>query len=39
VVGGVTGITMTVLGAIAIKPPKRFLTRRVQAEPAEQIAA
>jgi MFS family permease len=39
VVGGVTGITMTVLGALAIKPPKRFLTRRVHAEPAEQIAA
>jgi MFS family permease len=38
-VGGVTGIGMTVLGALAIKPPKRFTPRRVQAEPAEQIAA
>jgi MFS family permease len=38
-VGGVSGITMTVLGALAIKPPKRFTPRRVQAEPAEQIAA
>ena len=38
-VGGASGITMTVLGALAIKPPKRFTPRRVQAEPAEQIAA
>ncbi|MFL5962784.1 MAG: MFS transporter [Gaiellaceae bacterium] len=38
-VGGVTGLAMTVLGALAIKPPKRFTPRRVQAEPAEQIAA
>ena len=38
-VGGVSGLTMTVLGALAIKPPKRFTPRRVQAEPAEQIAA
>jgi MFS family permease len=38
-VGGVSGILMTVLGALAIKPPKRFLQRQVQAEPAEQIAA
>jgi MFS family permease len=38
-VGGVSGIVMTVLGALAIKPPKRFLPHRVQAEPAEQIAA
>jgi hypothetical protein len=38
-VGGATGILMTVLGALAIKPPKRFIPRRVQAEPAEQIAA
>jgi len=38
-VGGASGITMTVLGALAVKPPKRFTPRRVQAEPAEQIAA
>ena len=38
-VGGVSGIAMTVLGALAIKPPKRFSPRRVQTEPAEQLAA
>jgi MFS family permease len=38
-VGGVSGLAMTVLGALAIKRPKRFTPRRVQAEPAEQIAA
>jgi len=38
-VGGVSGLAMTVLGALAIKPPKRFTPRRIQAEPAEQIAA
>jgi MFS family permease len=38
-VGGTTGILMTVLGAFAIKPPKRFIPRRVQVEPVEQIAA
>jgi len=38
-VGGVSGIVMTVLGALAIKPPKRFIPHRVQAEPAEQMAA
>jgi len=38
-VGGVSVIAMTALGALAVKPPKRFNPRRVQAEPAEQIAA
>jgi MFS family permease len=38
-VGGATGIGMTVLGALAIKPPKRFTPRRLQAEPADQLAA
>src|SRR6185312_2003050 len=38
-VGGASGIAMTVLGALAVKPPKRFTSRRVRAEPAEQIAA
>jgi MFS family permease len=38
-VGGVSALVMTVLGALAIKPPKRFTPRRIQAEPAEQIAA
>jgi MFS family permease len=38
-VGGVSGLTMTVLGALAIKPPKRFTQRRIRTEPAEQIAA
>jgi MFS family permease len=39
VVGGVSGIVMTVLGALAVKPPKRFTPRRVTTEPAEQVAA
>jgi MFS family permease len=38
-VGGVSVIAMTVLGALAVKPPRRFSPRRVQPEPAEQIAA
>jgi MFS family permease len=42
-VGGASGILMTVLGALVVKPPKRFMPRRVQAEvqadPAEQLAA
>ncbi|HXK13254.1 MAG TPA: MFS transporter [Gaiellaceae bacterium] len=38
-VGGASGIAMTVLGALAVKPPKRFTPNRVRAEPAEQIAA
>ena len=38
-VGGASGIAMTVLGALAVKPPKRFTSHRVRAEPAEQIAA
>jgi MFS family permease len=38
-VGGVSVIVMSVLGALAVKPPKRFSARRVQVEPAEQIAA
>jgi MFS family permease len=38
-VGGVSVIVMTVLGALAVKPPRRFMPRRVQAEAAEQIAA
>jgi MFS family permease len=38
-VGGTSVIVMTVLGALAVKPPKRFIPRRIQAEPAEQIAA
>ena len=41
--GGASGILMTVLGALVVKPPKRFIPRRVQAEvqadPAEQLAA
>jgi MFS family permease len=37
--GGTSVIVMTVLGALAVKPPKRFIPRRIQAEPAEQIAA
>jgi MFS family permease len=37
--GGTSVILMTVLGAIAVKAPKRSIPRRVQAEPAEQIAA
>jgi MFS family permease len=38
-VGGISGLVMTALGALAIKRPKRFTPRRIQAEPAEQIAA
>jgi MFS family permease len=38
-VGGVSGIAMTVLGALAIKPPKRFTSQRIEAESAERIAA
>jgi MFS family permease len=38
-VGGTSVIVMTVLGALAVKAPKRSLPRRIQAEPAEQIAA
>jgi MFS family permease len=38
-VGGVSVIAITVLGALAVKPPKRFTPRRIQAEPAEQLAA
>jgi MFS family permease len=38
-VGGTSVIVMTVLGALAVKAPKRSLPRRMQAEPAEQIAA
>jgi MFS family permease len=37
--GGASVILMTVLGALAVKPPKRFIPRRIQAEAAEQIAA
>jgi MFS family permease len=39
-VGGVAGLLMTVGGALAVKPPSRFVPRRPQAEPAtEQLAA
>ncbi|MDX6450015.1 MAG: hypothetical protein QOH16_64 [Gaiellaceae bacterium] len=38
-VGGVSGLAMTALGALAIKPPKRLTPRRIPTEPAEQIAA
>jgi MFS family permease len=38
-VGGSTVIVVTVLGAFAVKPPKRFTLRRVEPEPAERIAA
>jgi MFS family permease len=38
-VGGVSVIVMTVLGALAVKPPKRFRSRRLQAEAPEQLAA
>jgi len=38
-VGGVSGLAMTVLGALAIKPPKRFTQHRVRTEAAEQVAA
>jgi MFS family permease len=37
--GGTSVILMTALGALAVKPPKRLISRRIQAEPAEQIAA
>jgi MFS family permease len=37
--GGTSVIVMTVLGALAVKAPKRSIPRRIQAEPAEQIAA
>jgi MFS family permease len=37
--GGTSVIVMSVLGALAVKPPRRFIPRRIQAEPAEQIAA
>jgi MFS family permease len=39
VAGGSSAILMTALGALAIKPPRRFTTRRIEAEPVEQIAA
>jgi len=38
-VGGSTVIAMTILGALAVKPPKRFTLRRVEPEPGERIAA
>jgi MFS family permease len=39
-VGGVAGLAMTVAGAAAVKPPRRFVRRRVGAEPAaERLAA
>jgi predicted MFS family arabinose efflux permease len=39
-VGGVAGLLMTVLGAAAVKPPKRRAPKRLRAEPAsEQLAA
>lgn len=38
-VGGVSVIVMSVLGALAVKPPKRFSRRGVRVVPAEQIAA
>jgi MFS family permease len=37
--GGTSVIVMTVLGGLAVKAPKRSVPRRIQAEPAEQIAA
>ena len=37
---GVAGLVMTVAGAAAVKPPRRFTPRRLRAEPAaEQLAA
>lgn len=39
VVGGVSVLVMTVLGALAVKPPRRFTPRRIQPEAAEQLAA
>jgi MFS family permease len=39
-VGGVAGLAMTVAGAAAVKPPRRFVRRRRRAEhAAEQLAA
>jgi MFS family permease len=39
-VGGVAGLAMTVAGAAAVKPPRRFVRRRLRAEPAaEQLAS
>jgi MFS family permease len=38
-VGGVSVIATTVLGALAIKRPRRFTPRRIRAEPADQLAA
>ena len=39
-VGGVAGLAMTVAGAAAVKPPRRFVRRRLRAEPAaERLAA
>jgi MFS family permease len=38
-IGGASVILITVLGALAVKPPKRFAPRRVQPEPVEQLAA
>jgi MFS family permease len=38
-VGGASVIVMSALGALAVKPPKRFSPRHVQVEAAEQIAA
>jgi MFS family permease len=38
-VGGTSVIVMTVLGALVVKPPKRLIQRRVEAEPVERIAA
>jgi MFS family permease len=38
-VGGASVIAMSVLGGLAVKPPKRFSQRHVRVEPPEQIAA
>jgi len=39
-VAGLAGLAMTVVGAAAVKPPKRLIPRRLRAEPAaEQLAA
>jgi len=39
-VAGLVGLAMTVVGAAAVKPPKRLIPRRLRAEPAaEQLAA
>jgi hypothetical protein len=39
-VGGASAIAISVLGALAVKPPRRFVPRRLQAEPAnERLAA